>query len=412
MRVSIGKAGTYDESRIRDTLFGMFVDLGYPEKRPLSAIIKPGDRVFIKPNWVAHEYRRSCNRDGTGQIYSVITHPAVIRVVADFVAEALQGKGSIIIGDNPSIDADFGKLMELTGIKEIEGRYDVPCKVLDLRTLVCTDLKDYGKKSKMQRQEGDPEGYSVINLGKNSLLYGVNPILFRGVFDSRWETILHHFGHRHEYGFSNSIINSDVYISIPKLKTHHKVGITVNLKGLVGANSIKNYLVHWRVGFPLLGGDAYPDFKAWLKDKFAPVKKRGAWSGNDTIWRMVVDLYTVLRGRVPRTFSVVDGIVGGERNGPFCPRAKEAGILIAGEDLVAVDCVACRLMDFDAHAIPYLEYVLKQEKRDVDEIEVVSNDFTTRDFFSRNRRYLGFIPPEHWRQLIIGDEEQVNDSIC
>lgn len=412
MKISIGKANSYDESLIKDTLLSMFASMGYPAKRPFSAVVKPGDRVFIKPNWVAHEYRRSCNKNGTGEIYSVITHPAVIRVVADFVAEALQGKGSMIIGDNPSIDADFTKLMELTSIKDIENRYDVPCRVLDLRTLVCTDLKDYGKKSRMRQQAGDPEGYSVINLGENSLLYGVNPILFRGVFDSRWETIIHHFGSRHDYGLSNSILNSDVYISIPKLKTHHKVGVTINLKGLVGTNSIKNYLVHWRVGFPLVGGDAYPDFSSWLWDKFAPTKKRGAWSGNDTIWRMVVDLYSILRNRVPRTFSVVDGIVGGERNGPFCPQAKKCGVLIAGTDLVAVDCVASRLMDFSVHAIPYLNYILKQEKRDIDKIDVVSRDFGTADFFSHRHRYLGFVPPDHWQELAIGDLQKTNDSIC
>lgn len=34
--------------------------------------------------------------------------------------------------------------------------------------------------------------------------------------------------------------DADVYISIPKLKTHQKVGVTLNLKGLVGSISNKN----------------------------------------------------------------------------------------------------------------------------------------------------------------------------
>jgi len=38
--------------------------------------------------------------------------------------------------------------------------------------------------------------------------------------------------------------------SIPKMKVHGKVGVTLNLKGLVGVNTDKNYLIHYRVGTP------------------------------------------------------------------------------------------------------------------------------------------------------------------
>ena len=141
---------------------------------------------------------------------------------------------------------------------------------------------------------GDPAGTTIVNLGKKSKLHGVNPLLFRGVFNDRWETIRNHCGNTHRYGLSSSIVNANVYISLPKLKTHHKVGTTLNLKGLVGANTVKNYLVHWRVGWPAIGGDEYPDFFSWLKSKFQKVVNRGAWNGNDTIWRMVVDLYNAL----------------------------------------------------------------------------------------------------------------------
>jgi uncharacterized protein (DUF362 family) len=412
MKIAIAKAASYDESCIRDALLSMFEQMGLPNTNPLSSIINPGNRVFIKPNWLTHEYRQSCNHNDSGKIFSVITHPTIIRVVADLVATALQGKGEIIIGDNPSIDANFSKLMDLIDIRDLEKRYDVPCRILDLRHLVCTDLRYYGNRKKMVEQEGDPEGYSIVNLGKKSLFYGINPILFRGIFDSRWETIFHHLGQRHEYGFSNTILNTDVYISLPKLKTHHKVGVTLNLKGLVGTNCVKNYLVHWRVGFPLFGGDAYPDFFSWVKDFFAPIKKRGAWSGNDTIWRMVVDLYSIIHKRVPRTFSVVDGILGGELNGPFCPKAKESGVLIAGEDLLAVDCVTTRLMDFNVHSIPYLDFLIKQEKLDLAAIKVVSEDFPVKDFFSQDRRYLGFVPPDYWRHLAIGTPTENDGGLC
>ncbi|MBW8002729.1 MAG: DUF362 domain-containing protein [Planctomycetes bacterium] len=398
MKVAIAKAENYDEQKVRKAFDELFSMLGYDEDNPLNQIVKPGDKVFIKPNWVAHEYRKSCGHHDS--VYSTITHPMVIRVMADYVAKALQGEGEIVIGDNPSIDADFDKLMQLSQLQDLETKYDVPCRFVDLRPLRCVDLKDYGKKRKMKSQEGDSEGSTTINLGKTSLFNGINPLLFRGVFTNRWETIRRHFGSRHDYTFSNSIVNADVYISIPKLKTHHKVGMTLNLKGLVGAISDKNLLVHWRIGWPGIGGDEYPSFGAWLKGLFQRVKKRGAWSGNDTIWRMVVDIYNAFNKiRTRRVFSVVDGIVGGEGDGPFCPVSKESGVLLAGEDLLAVDCVAGRLMGFDVMQIPYLRHFVSNNLIDFSKVKIFAKEFEEENFLNNNNRNLGFLSPGGWDNL-------------
>lgn len=397
--MAIAKTKNYDEQEVRKAFKELFAMLGYDKDDPLSQIVKPGDKVFIKPNWVAHQYRKSCKHQDS--VYSTITHPMVIRVMADYVAKALQGQGEIVIGDNPSIDADFDKLMELVQLKDLETKYDVPCRFIDLRPLRCVDLKDYGKKRKMKSQTGDPEGSTTINLGKASLFYGINPFLFRGVFTNRWETIKHHFNSRQEYSFSNSIAKADVYISTPKLKTHHKSGVTLNLKGLVGAISDKNLLVHWRVGWPGIGGDEYPSFVAWLKGLFQKVKKRGAWSGNDTIWRMVVDVYNAFnKVRNRRTFTVIDGIVGGQGDGPFCPVSKPAGVLLAGHDLLATDCVASRLMGFDVMQIPYLRHFANNNIIDFSEVKVLAKEFEEENFLNNNNRNLGFLPPTNWTNLV------------
>jgi hypothetical protein len=92
---------------------------GSPDWNPLECLIKPGDRVFIKPNLVAHEYGRKAEQK-TGDLFSVITHPSVVRAVADYAAIALRGKGSLTIGDNPSIDADFSKLLTATQLDTFE----------------------------------------------------------------------------------------------------------------------------------------------------------------------------------------------------------------------------------------------------------------------------------------------------
>lgn len=424
-------------------------NFGKPSWNPLGHLIRPGDRVFIKPNLVAHEYRTSSGRQG--DLYSVITHPSVVRAVADYAAIALKGRGEIVIGDNPSIDADFDILCEKTSLRRFESFYPehfgVPCRVLDLRPRRTDNLFYYGFKERTVAQSGDPEGSSVLNLGKRSLFYGMNPLLFRGVFTKRWETIRHHYGETHEYCVSNTILNSDVYISVPKLKAHHKVGATLNIKGLVGINANKNYLVHWRIGFPGIGGDEFPhaprfadaallaarhllldflpeDWFLWLKRRAAGTRwsvlfhdtkclsfdmARGSWDGNDTCWRMAADLYNVFirdltgyrreRTRPMRFLSVVDGLVGGEENGPFYPLRKPAGVVVAGEDLLAVDCVAARLMDFCVDAIPYLRELLKAQGLTTANIDVRSDEWESESFFEDGVRYLDFIPPTAWPRL-------------
>jgi uncharacterized protein (DUF362 family) len=399
MRVAVAQADNYQEHEVRRSFEALFDLLGYDGDNPLGGLIRPGDRVFIKPNWVAHEYRKSCPRQDS--VFSTITHPVVIRVLADYVARALGDRGQITIGDNPSIDADFDRLRELVGLDDLRSRHASPCELVDLRPLRCADLKDYGRKHRMKHQPGDPRGATTVNLGKESLFYGINPLLFRGVFNSRWETIKCHWGKRQEYAFSNSIAQADVYISVPKLKTHHKCGATLNLKGLVGTISAKNLLVHWRTGWPALGGDEYPDFATWWKGLFRKVKNRGAWSGNDTIWRMVVDIYHAFnRVRKRKAFSIVDGIIGGEGDGPFCPTSKHSGVLLAGEDLLAVDCAASALMGFDIRAIPYLNHFLNSGEITCAAIDVRSRDFDLQGLFEGGNPWLGFRPPTQWPGLV------------
>lgn len=383
-----------DYTYIHEAMLRGFELLGYDLENPLATIIKPGDRVFIKPNFVADKYRESCPL--VDNIYSIITHPSVIKATVDFAVKALKGKGEIVIGDCPSIDADFNNLMELTQLKALENMYDVPVRIYDLRDEWCDDLKNYGFKSKMKELPGDPEGSSILNLGKQSLFYGDNPLLFRGIYNKRWQTIRHHLFNKHEYKISNTMLNSDVFISIPKLKTHHKIGITVNVKGLVGINTDKNFLIHWKVGSPSLGGDEWynpkgfqeylllilrhllndllPErFYFWLRGKTnsklftteeSPCgqKHRGSGIKNETCWRMAADLYKLFveqRKDKVRFFSIVDGILAGEGDGPFCAEAKPSGVLLMGKDFIDVDCLAAKIMNFNPHRIKYLRHYLK-----------------------------------------------------
>lgn len=397
--VAISRAENYCIDEVNKALDDLFLKLGYDINDPFSSFIKPGMKVFIKPNWVASRWRKSC--DHVDNIYSVITHPSVIEAVADRVAKALRGKGEIIIGDNPSIDANFDELMSLSGIRALEKKYNIDCKVLDLRSLVCKDLKYYGKKDKMCPQLGDPLGAVEVNLGNKSLLASVDSTLFRGVFDEREETIKSHTGSTQLYTYSRSLYDADVYISIPKLKTHQKAGVTLNLKGLVGSISKKNQLVHWRVGSPETGGDEYPDQESLEQGKKAIVTHRGAWPGNDTIWRMVVDLYQGMLEKERKYFTIIDGIISGEGQGPFCPNSKQTNVLVASDNLLIADIVATRLMGLDPEKIRYLKYFIDTIPLTYDDIKIYSDLMDNADFFNSNDKYLNFDIPPIWKEIKI-----------
>lgn len=93
------------------------------------------------------------------------------------------------------------------------------------------------------------------------------------------------------------------------------------------------------------------------------VVRSGNWHGNDTCWRMVLDLNKALfyfdgagqrRKKPIRYLAVVDGIIGGEGNGPMAPDAKPCGVILAGTHPAAVDTVAATLMGFDWEKIRML----------------------------------------------------------
>jgi hypothetical protein len=88
----------------------------------------------------------------------------------------------------------------------------------------------------------------------------------------------------------------------------------------------------------------------------------GAWYGNNTAWRMALDVARILIfGRSDGTLAsvpqrqhlvFVDGIVGGEGEGPLMPEPVRVGVVLFSDDLVGADTACARLIGFDANAIP------------------------------------------------------------
>jgi uncharacterized protein (DUF362 family) len=118
-----------------------------------------------------------------------------------------------------------------------------------------------------------------------------------------------------------TLLDADLVVSMPKLKTHHWAGVTLSLKNMFGC----------------LPGSVY----GWPKNVLH-------WAGID---ESILDINSTLPGA---RFAIVDGIVGMEGNGPIQGDPKRCGALVFGNDAVAVDATAARLMTIDPRRIRYL----------------------------------------------------------
>jgi uncharacterized protein (DUF362 family) len=121
--------------------------------------------------------------------------------------------------------------------------------------------------------------------------------------------------------FPASVLRADLIVSLAKMKTHHWAGATLSMKNFFG----------------IVPGNVY----GWPKNQLH------FYGINESI----VALHRVFG---PKSFAIVDGIVGMEGNGPIQGIPKPAGVLVMGSDLVAVDSTCCRIMGLIPEKIGYL----------------------------------------------------------
>lgn len=371
----------------------------------IFSVIKPTDKVVIKPNWVRHSH---LSKDDDWDY--VITHPSVLTAVFFKVLDKIGSQGEIVICDAPSTDTDFQKLLSYYPVnlwinKAIENK--VKFKIIDLRDDEWK-IKD-GVIIERKKLPGDPKGSVEVNLIGNNSEFANHQKSDRGYYGADFnitETNQAHDGTNNKYRVSYTVIEADVFINVPKLKTHKKGGITCCLKNLVGINTYKNFLPHHSEGSPSSKGDQFPKenlnskiegpLMAFLKqhflqntliaNAFLPIKKigrsifgdteiiirSGNWFGNDTLWRMVLDLNKVMfysnpdgslkenqRIHAKRFIGVVDGIIGGEGNGPLYPDPIRSGFLIVGTNPVAIDSACATIIGFDPEKIPSIKNSFK-----------------------------------------------------
>ena len=115
-------------------------------------------------------------------------------------------------------------------------------------------------------------------------------------------------------GIPKSIVEADAFISVPKLKTHCQTEITVGMKSMQGVFSVDD-----KVNFH---NEAFP-------------------------WKMV----DILRVAKPH-LTIVDGLICGEGYGPIYTDPVEMNLIVASEDVVAIDAVCSAIMGIDPFEVP------------------------------------------------------------
>jgi len=230
-------------------------DYGTNRWNLLGFLVKPGEKVFIKPNMIAekHKYKNDWNY--------VITNGSLIRVIIGYLFLAMQGKGTVMIGDAPQIDSKYWEIVRLMGLREARQLFSS----FDSFNTELINLQDEYWVTKDDVYidtiplPGDPRCSVIFDLGKSN--YSSEPdgknVKYYGAHYNIEETNKARSQCKHIYAIAKSPIIADVFISLPKLKTHKKCCITVNLKGLVDTNANKNYLPHYQFGGSEVGGDQF-----------------------------------------------------------------------------------------------------------------------------------------------------------
>jgi uncharacterized protein (DUF362 family) len=114
--------------------------------------------------------------------------------------------------------------------------------------------------------------------------------------------------------------HADLVVSLPKLKTHHWVGVTCAMKNLLG----------------VMPGLCY----GWPKNVFH----------REGIAESILDINQAVSPHL----AIVDGIIAMEGDGPIMGTPRASGVLVMGTNLPAVDATAARLMDIDPGQVAYL----------------------------------------------------------
>lgn len=354
-----------------------------------------GKKVLLKPNWVKHN---SLQQD------EICLRTNDQFVLATLEVILLKRPKSVVLGDAPIQGCNWEKMIKpsfIIEVKNLSEKYNIQIEILDFRRVTFDPA--HNDLVLGRRPLSD---YVIFDIGKASYLEPIskgNKNLFR-VTDYNPDRLAEsHSPGIHKYCITKELFDADVIISLPKVKTHQKAGITAALKNIVGLNGDKDFLPHHRLGGKSRGGDCYPGNNLlrylselasdnsnrnqgkkvfWYWQKISSILWRlsfpraehslsAAWYGNDTTWRMVLDLNKIaIYGKADGTlssipqrqlFSLCDGIIGGQADGPLRPKPLALGIICFTNNSTAADINLATLMGFDPEVISMLTEAKKND---------------------------------------------------
>ena len=305
---------------------------------PLQSIIKPGNTVLIKPNLIDH-------------IPGTYTRPEVVMPIIDMAVAA--GAGKIYIAD--------------AGINFFETE----------QTLASTRYSEMARFLQGENTAIKIEAVNLnrlprwrwISLGEDSSFYDSGYRDDEVGFD-RGKSLLNHkyywtadcLGKSPNgkplgwYAISDIVLDADVVINMPKMKTHWTMIVTLSLKNIVGCTMASTY-----------------DQKAGEGANLARIPhchvKDSNYFENDVSARVLQDLNKIIlycdkkgqlkNKRQRKYLTVIDGIEAMERSQTSLYDSKGkrrmSRMVLAGEDPVSTDMVACRAMGYDYRHVPTLK---------------------------------------------------------
>ncbi len=335
---------------------------------PLQTLIAPGDTVLIKPNLV-----------GTGT--AVYTRPEVVRPLVDMAIAA--GATRIYIGEGTaSRVSGTANIVNTTKYKDLvtalSARHpEITIQFLDLNML----SGGWHWVSLGGASSFAGSGYTDYDLNSSTgTLYG------NRYYQTADPQGINPDGHALGwYAINDSVLDADVVINVPKMKTHNLMMNTLSVKNLVGftlrstydqeASSCLYRIAHYETGSS--GNDHF--------------------FNNDIFWRAISDvskivLYADKEGNLQATqqrkcLNVVDAIQAMERSentnvgGGGLPYDRH--VVLASTDPVAVDAVASRVMGYEFTSVPQTSNVASDTAHpiginDPGKIAIIGGDLDSR----------------------------------
>jgi len=451
---------------VRQTLIDLEMDksnIGTESWSPFCELVTPGDVVVIKPNLVlntADPGIQSCTTTHPSVIRPIIDY---CQKALKGQGKIIVGDCPAAEADFNEIVSRTGLRDMIINMQ----KRGAPVELKDFRAvrvvtengIWVSDQKNTDDIGKGKIVELGSESLLAENKYSKAKFHGAG-------YDIK-ETNRHHKGNTHRYCVSEDILSADVVISVTKFKTHRKAGITNCLKNLVGINADKNYLPHFSMGASNMGGDEMPEIPKnrvflmrsynWFREYIlayswriigrpavaflrlifkkrdhnrtqsdsttgdAPPKDEdlaralhakiskqtvtaGAWSGNETICAMILDLNRIflccdkdgmLKEKTDRRyFYIADAIEAGMGNGPTHPTPVFCGIIAAGWNGFSLDTSLLKLFNIDHKAIPLYRLAEKQEwiHRHGNGINLINGE----NLSGAIDNLPALIPPENW----------------